>query len=167
MRLDPYILITIPVLLTMITLLVAAHEYGHYLFARLFKMDIEEFSIGFGHMPSGFAKALGKKPYWTWMKKGDTEFNIRPLPLGGFVRIKGMMPQEDGSETKIENGFYSKSPAKRLAVLFAGPLFSVLAGMLVLVGMLTLVGKPVVDETFFCSVRHGDPAERAGIQSGD
>ena len=47
------------------------------------------------------------------MAEDDTKFTIRPLPLGGFVRIKGMMPEEDGSETLVPNGFYSKSPARR------------------------------------------------------
>src|ERR1700722_2710391 len=95
-------LIVIPVFLIMVTFLVAAHEYGHFLFARLNGMEVEEFSIGLG------------KPAWTWMRKKGTEYTFRPLPLGGFVRIKGMVPQEDGSEIDVPNGFYSKSPMARL-----------------------------------------------------
>src|SRR5207302_10904574 len=115
----------------------AAHEYGHYLFARIFGMGVEEFAIGMGKKllvwrrktypvgnvePSG-EEAITQPPQAT----ETTEFTIRAWPVGGFVRIKGMVPEEDGSEIRIPGGFYSKAPWKRLIVLFAGPLFSVLA----------------------------------------
>jgi len=170
------------VFVIMISILVAAHEYGHYLFARMFNMGVEEFAIGFG-----------KKPLFTWMKRtyvlpikpGDvdapaettpasdpgtmiavsfegsdldrlieridtpqgpalretTNFTVRPWPLGGFVRIKGMMPDEDGSEVRITGGFYNKSPYARFLVLFAGPLFSVLAGIAILTTVFMFNGK--------------------------
>jgi len=196
---DWHYLIVAPVFLLMVTLLVAAHEYGHYLFAKLNGMDVEEFAIGFG-----------KKPLWVWMRKpqprrtselpkfgaselrnlgtsdapssgegslveraladdsNDTKFTIRPLPLGGFVRIKGMMPEEDGSETLVPNGFYSKSPARRLTVLFAGPLFSVLAGMLVLVVLFGAVGQETFNERPIISgVLGNSVAERGGLRAGD
>ena len=74
------------------------------------------------------------RPVWFWTSKSGTEFSLLALPLGGFARIKGMEPKPDGSEVNIQNGFYSKSPLKRLAALFAGPLFSILFGIL-LVGI--------------------------------
>lgn len=145
------------VFLLMVTLLVAAHEYGHYLFAKLCGMDVEEFSIGFG-----------KNPICVWMRRGETKFTIRPLPFGGFVRIKGMIPEEDGSETQVPNGFYSKSPAKRLAVLFAGPLFSVLAGMLLMIIVLLGFGKQEPDNRpILHQIVKNSVAERAGLQAGD
>ena len=191
------------VFLIILMVLVAAHEFGHYLFARLFNMGVEEFSIGM----------FGKKPLVTWMRRryrlpvrlGEdpykrsslggmsmeggglpleepvvvdgpmgrmleetTVFTVRPWPIGGFVRIKGMMPEEDGSEVHIPGGFYSKSPWKRLAVLLAGPVFSILAGVLVMVPMFMLVGNvkssnaPVLGE-----VMQGGPAEKAGLRIGD
>jgi len=184
---DLHYLIVAPVFLLMVTVLVAAHEYGHFLFAKLNGMDVEEFAIGLG------------TPRWIWMRRPqrklaadsqararpdnasealppsekiedaeeETVFTVRPLPVGGFVRIKGMIPQEDGSEILVPNGFYSKSPARRLAVLFAGPLFSVLAGMILLVGLFVFVGKPALVKPAISGVVKGTPAENAGLKAGD
>lgn len=147
-------ILTVVVFLLLISALVAAHEYGHFLFARLCGMEVEEFSIGMG------------KPAWTFMHKKGTEYNLRAFPIGGFVRIKGMVPQEDGSEVNIENGFYSKSPYKRFLVLFAGPLFSILAGVILLMALFTSVGErvraPVLGQMLA-----GEPAQKAGLKPGD
>jgi regulator of sigma E protease len=143
------------VFVVMISVLVAAHEYGHYLFARIFGMGVEEFAIGFG-----------KKPLWIWMRRKyeardeadptseprieTTNFTVRPWPLGGFVKIKGMVPEDDGSEVHIPGGFYNKAPWKRLIVLLAGPAFSVVAGIVLLIPLYMAVGieksanKPVI-----------------------
>lgn len=203
-----HVLITAVVLLLMMSILVAAHELGHYLFARLFKMGVEEFAIGFG-----------KKPIWTYMRKtyevdpipdgGEqkadqfteqerydyltdgssalqpepivdptpskvklslqetTDFTIRPWPIGGFVRIKGMIPEEDGSETKVPGGFYSKAPWKRFIVLFAGPVFSVVTGILILFGQTVILGKKVPSGTTLEEVIANGPAHAAGLKPGD
>ncbi len=179
------------VFLLMISILVAAHELGHYLFARMFNMGVEEFAIGFG-----------KRPLVTWMRRtyrvdppdpsvetpsGEsaatpdaqhpapnapttetTDFTIRAWPLGGFVRIKGMLPEDDGSEVKIPGGFYSKPPWQRFLVLLAGPLFSVAAGVLMLIPIFMLAGimrpsnEPVIGQ-----VTKDSPAETAGLRQGD
>lgn len=205
------ILVTAVVLLTMISILVAAHELGHYLFARLFNMGVEEFAIGFG-----------KKPLFTWMKRTytvpfapgmvpaqnaenhgegaasysstgsaleggvqdrhyeiveapggkvlreSTNFTVRPWPLGGFVRIKGMMPEENGGETKIAGGFYSKPPWQRFIVLLAGPAFSVLAGIIILVPLYMTAGiERPVKEPIIGAVAAKGPADLSGIKAGD
>ena len=150
-----HFLVTAVVFLAMITVLVAAHEYGHYLFARLNKMEVEEFAIG-----------LGPKPLFTWMRRGGTNFTVRPLPFGGFVRIKGMVPEEDGSETKIEHGFYNKAPLARLLVLFAGPLFSVLAGIAML-GIVYVGFGEVKLTNQLGEIVQGEVADKAGLRMGD
>ncbi len=191
------------VFLIMLSVLVAAHELGHYLFARLFNMGVEEFAVGM----------FGKKPLLTYMRRryrlkirpgedpyvrqqpsggfnfeggGDqkeavvldspsgryieetTDFTIRPWPIGGFVRIKGMMPQEDGSEVRVPGGFYSKSPVQRLVVLFAGPLFSVLAGIIVLVPLYMFGGvqKPQ-DVPVLGMMVKDEPAYKADLRPLD
>ncbi len=198
-----YYLLTGIVLIIMFSVLVAAHEFGHYLFARIFNMGVEEFAIGFG-----------KPQLITWMKRqyripmqpGEvasiehedtskldieaaprppedikiiespegqfleetTRFTVRAWPLGGFVRIKGMIPEEDGSETTIAGGFYSKAPWKRFIVLLAGPTFSVLAGLAILIPLFMVEGtrefdnKPVIG-----AVTSKGPAEKAGLKAGD
>ncbi|MEZ0325027.1 MAG: RIP metalloprotease [Fimbriimonas sp.] len=160
------------VFVLMISVLVAAHELGHYLFARLFGMGVEEFAIGFG-----------KRPIWIWMQKTykvvdehhpdveateTTDFTVRPWPLGGFVRIKGMVPEDDGSEVDIPGGFYNKAPWQRFIVLLAGPAFSVIAGILVLwplyatIGIERYVGVPVVEK-----IMPDGPAMTSDIKEGD
>lgn len=160
------------IFLFVVTLLVAAHELGHYLFARLFRMEVEEFAIGFGPGKWVWKRKrtfLPKNPNDPISEEGvhDTIYTVRPFPLGGFVRIKGMNPAEDGSETQIPNGFYSKPPWQRILVLFAGPLFSVIAGYLVLIPLYSIMGieelskKPVIG-------RLGDGgAKAAGLEAGD
>jgi regulator of sigma E protease len=210
------------VFLVMITILVFAHELGHYLFARLFKMGVEEFAIGFGPRPlwiygrrsydiklteeeatqweagqlrpktvdigaamtSSVAEAgayaasalesgevddpvLERRPDGPVLRE-TTRFTIRLLPLGGFVRIKGMLPEEDGGETRIPGGFYKHPPIQRLAVLFAGPLFSVLAGLVILIPYFMIEGKPVrLHDPVFGIVAPTGPAAKAGLEKGD
>jgi regulator of sigma E protease len=149
--------VVVVLFVTMLTLLVAAHELGHYLFAKLFKMEVEEFAIGFG-----------PKRLFTYLRKWGTDFTVRPFPLGGFVKVKGMVPEEDGSEIHVEGGFFQKPPWQRLIVLFAGPLFSVMAGLAILIPLYMSVGEaqpqnaPIVG-----GVAKGGPAEKAGLKSGD
>lgn len=195
-----HVILTAVVFVTMLSLLVAAHEYGHYLFARLFGMGVEEFAIGFGRKKvvtwmrrsydvDSVDGPAGETNGTTYMTDGSsalqvdpsptpsstkltlretTDFTIRPWPLGGFVRIKGMVPEEDGSETKVPGGFYSKAPWKRFFVLLAGPVFSVLAGVIILTGVHWSVGmqKPLSDPVLGPMSSDG-AAAKAGLKPGD
>ncbi len=69
-------------LMAILTVLVVVHEWGHFICARMFKMRVEDFSVFFGKV----LVRLGKR--------GDTEYNIRTVPLGGFVKIAGMEPDD-------------------------------------------------------------------------
>ena len=148
-------LLTAVTFLVMISLLVAAHEYGHFLLARLFGMDVEEFAIGFG------------KSKWVYHRNGATEYTLRAWPLGGFVRIKGMVPEDDGSEVNVPNGFFSKHPFKRFVVLLAGPLFSVLAGVILLMGLFLGVARHPLNVPVLGEVLRGQAAAKAGLHAGD
>lgn len=190
--------------LFMISVLVAVHELGHYLFARLFGMGVEEFAIGFGRKPiwtyarkkhlvlvkpgdvvkprleapgiHGETSSIERKtiePVVVQTAKGEfveqtTNFTFRAWPLGGFVRINGMMPEEDGSETKVPGGFYNAAPWKRFIVLLAGPAFSVLAGIVMLVPLLMTAGVQKVDQRpVISSMVTPSPAATAGLKPGD
>ena len=118
---------------------------------------------------------MGKPILKTWKRKKykldngeeqETEFNFRPLPLGGFVKIIGMEPQEDGGEVNINGGFYTRSPWARIVVLLAGPVFSIAFGWLIFVGLFTMIGveKPV---TRVESIIVDSPAAKAGLLPGD
>lgn len=139
----------------LLLILVGAHELGHYWFARLFKMDVEEFALG-----------MGPKP-WVWRRRGETIYTVRPIPIGGFVRIKGMNPEEDGSEVSVENGFYAKPPWQRFAVLAAGPLFSLLFGWLTFFVLFLAVGMGKPELPIIGGVAKGSVAASAGLKKGD
>lgn len=100
------IILTIIKLIIVLGIVATIHEFGHFLFAKLFKMTVNEFSIGFG------PKIVQKK------YKG-TMYSLRWIPLGGYVAIEG----EEG-DSKDENAFSNKAPWKRIIVLVAGVLFN-------------------------------------------
>ncbi len=108
------------------------------------------------------------RPIWSKEGSDGTEFSLLLLPLGGFAQISGMHAKADGSEVAIDGGFYSKPPLQRLAVLFAGPLFSVLFGLLLLVGLYSTSGKEARDlRPIVGGVSEGSGAEKAGLKEGD
>ncbi|MBA3725612.1 MAG: RIP metalloprotease [Armatimonadetes bacterium] len=147
------IVLQILVIALLFTIVVGVHELGHFLFARWRGMEVEEFAVGFG-----------KKVFCTKCSKG-TEYCLRAIPLGGFVRIKGMEPKPDGSETSISRGFYSRGLGSRALVLFAGPLFSILFGYVFFFGEIAAFGRkdaPVIGE-----VSGGSAADKAGLRAGD
>ncbi len=111
-------------------------------------------------VPVSFRPLLSRKD------RHGTEFSLLLLPLGGFASIKGMHPKPDGSETKIESGFYSKSPFARLMVLFAGPLFSIVFGIILLSGVIVASGK-VTERAVLGDLIPGKPAALAGLRKGD
>ncbi len=117
---------------------------------------MEEFSLGFG------PKIISRK-----CSRG-TEYVLRALPLGGFVRTKGMEPKADGSESRVENGFYAKGLGSRALVLIAGPLFSILFGYLLFFAGYAAFGegKPA-DDPVVGEVIPNKPAAKAGLAEGD
>lgn len=125
------------------------------------KMGEGKLEIGGEEVPVQFRPILSRK------NREGTEFSLLLLPLGGFAAIKGMHPREDGSETKIDQGFFSKSPFARLMVLFAGPLFSILFGVLIFAGILAFHGQEEpTNEPVLGQVVEG-PAQESGLQAGD
>jgi regulator of sigma E protease len=135
-----------------LALLILLHEAGHFTAARLCGMRVERFSIGFG-------KALVS------FKRGDTVYQISPIPLGGFVQITGMNPQEEFDQA--DPYVYPNRPRwMRFFVLAAGPaanyLTAIVIGFFVLVGYGQYTGTTTVDE-----VVQGGAAQAVGLQPGD
>ena len=136
-----------------ISVLVAVHEYGHYIVGRWTGMKVLRFSIGFG------------KPIWTRIGGADrTEYCIAAIPLGGYVRFldtrEGPIPEADEGRA-----FNQRPVPQRIAVLLAGPAFNFLFAIvaywaLFLYGIPTLV--PAVGE-----VDQGSYAAQAGLEQGD
>lgn len=108
------------------------------------------------------------RPLWSVRDKQGTEFSLLCLPLGGFAAIKGMHPKEDGSETKIPGGFYSKSPFARFCVLLAGPMFSIIFGVLILAAGYAISGRQEPNpEPVIGIMDSTTPAAQAGLKQGD
>lgn len=118
---------TVIYILFIFTLLVVAHELGHMLVAKFFRMRVEEFAVGMG--PRILRFGVGKD---------GTEYTWRLFPLGGFVKIPGMMPGEE----HVEDGFQSKSRAARFWTIFAGPLASLITGFLLFLAVGMTAGIP-------------------------
>ncbi|WP_172799328.1 MULTISPECIES: M50 family metallopeptidase [unclassified Thermosipho (in: thermotogales)] len=125
---------------------VVVHEFGHFLFAKIFKVGVLEFSIGFG-------PALFKKKF------KETLFRINIIPFGGYVRLKG----EDFDE-EVEDGLYAKPAWQRLLIAFAGPLFSILAAYILFIPIVTNWGVPAVTVG---KVIDNSPAAEYGLKDGD
>jgi regulator of sigma E protease len=130
--------------------LVLIHELGHFIAARLCKVEVEEFGIG---LPTPGALTL-----FTWQ---GTRFTLNWLPLGGFVRPKGE------NDPNVPGGLAAASPWKRLAVLFAGPLMNLLAAVLIYSIIFGRVGVPDATRVLVSSVAEGGPAAQAGFEYGD
>ena len=173
-------------LLVILSVLVVAHEWGHFIVARLCGIRVDDFSIGFG------------KRLFRIAKRGDTEYNVRMLPLGGFVKIAGMEPDEaplvaakdkvlgkpadpdagqipliaenvgENTAYTAPDGFYSKPLWQRSLVILAGPVMSFVFGYLVFCLMGVTTGIPTGPVTNRIALAGPDgEAKRIGLRLGD
>jgi regulator of sigma E protease len=137
-----------------VSLLIVIHEAGHYLAARASGMRVERFSVGFGPVILSF-------------RRGETEFAISALPLGGYVKITGMAPGED--DRQGDPALFSNQPAwRRFLVILAGPAMNYLTAVLVAWALLATVGLRAPDPSARVgALVAGMPAEAAGLRPGD
>ncbi len=132
--------------------LIFVHELGHFIFAKLFGVGVEKFSLGFG------PKLVG------W-KKGETEYLISAFPLGGYVKMVGEGDDIEPSEEQKGRSFAEKPPLKRIAIVVAGPFCNIFFAMVVYI-VLFMVGVPVPTARIG-EVLKDKPAAMAGIQKND
>lgn len=132
-------------------ILVLLHEWGHFIVAKLCGVRVDVFSIGFGPRIFGW-------------KRGDTDYRLSALPLGGYVRMAGDNPVEERTGAPYE--FLSRPRYQRFLIAIAGPIMNLAATVAILWGIYAFVGMPylpaVIDE-----VQPASPAESAGLKSGD
>jgi regulator of sigma E protease len=152
---------TVITFVAVLAILVLAHEAGHYLAARFFKIDVEEFGIGF-------------PPRLTGWKRGTMTWSINWIPLGGFVKIKG----ENESGHHEPGSFGSKPAYARGLVIAAGVLMNLVLATVMFTAAFAL-GTPQLAEDLPANVHARDyrvqiievlpksPAEKAGIYVGD
>jgi len=133
-------------------LLIFVHELGHFIFAKLFGVGVEKFSLGFG------PKILGKTI-------GDTEYLLSAFPLGGYVKMVGESPDAEVSQEDLERSFMGKSPLQRIIIVAAGPVFNLLFAALLFI-LVYMIGVPAAT-TRIGEVIAGKPAALAGLQTKD
>ena len=159
--------------------IVLVHELGHFTVAKLAGVHVYEFSIGFGPRLAGF-------------KKRETSYNLRVIPLGGYVRMAGMDPEEDQREAarSAENepefaeeshgpdekgkvipvvdqakSFSHKSVPQRMAIIASGPIMNFILAIILFALTIWISGLP--DRNIVGQVMKGKPADVVGIREGD
>lgn len=142
---------TILAFVVAILILVSLHEFGHYAVARLCGVKVVRFSVGFG------------KPFFK-KRRGDTEWCLAPIPLGGYVKMvdtrEGPVPEAD-----LPYAFDKQHPAKRIAIVAAGPVTNLLLAVL-LYGLSFSFGVTEI-RPFVGTVEPASIAAKSGFQPGD
>jgi len=139
--------------------LIFVHEFGHFIFAKLFKIRVERFSLGYP------PRMIGKKV-------GDTDYCLSWVPFGGYVKISGMVDEsmdEEALKTPPKPWEFRSRPwIQRMLVVFAGPMMNIVFTFLIFwIGTL-VVGQQTYDESSRVGrVEVNMPAEAAGVLSGD
>jgi regulator of sigma E protease len=135
--------------------MILIHEFGHYAVAKWLGVRVEVFSIGFGKRLIGF-------------RKGETDYRIAAIPLGGYVKMSGENPMDERTDDPRE--FLNHSRWHRFLIAVAGPVMNILLAVFLLTTVYMVhyeypvyLDRPAVVQ----GVRKDSPAARAGIQAGD
>jgi regulator of sigma E protease len=135
--------------------LIFVHELGHFLIAKLFRVKVLKFSLGFG--PKLISKTVG-----------ETEYLISAFPLGGYVKMLGENPEEETQEEDHERSFAARPVWNRFFIVLAGPVFNLLFSVLLFFLIFLVMGIPENrDTTEIGEVNSQSPAAIAGIEVGD
>ena len=115
-------------LLLVFIFIVFIHEFGHYLFARIFKAEVTDFSIGFG------------KPLLQFKDKNNTVWKISPIPLGGYVKIKGLDSVFQKNQNQEPGSFQSLKLYQKIFILLAGSFFNIFSAWIALFSIFFFFG---------------------------
>ena len=132
--------------------LIILHEAGHFVAAKAVGMRVERFCLFFG-------------PLLVKFRRGETEYGIGPIPLGGYVKITGMNPNEKIDEEARPRAYYNQAVWKRIVVILAGPLVNIVIAFAIIWALLLSDGQafPV---TKVAAVQRASAAARY-IRPGD
>src|SRR5436305_11255272 len=131
--------------------LIILHEAGHFAVAKAVGMRVERFSLFFG-------------PMLVKWRRGETEYGVGPIPLGGYVRITGMSPREEISPEVLPRAYYNQPVWKRVVVILAGPAVNLLIAFGIVWALLLSQGE-LVPSTRIGAVQ-SQPA-RGALHAGD
>lgn len=144
---------TLLVFILTLSVLVLAHELGHYVMAKRAGIKVEEFGFGF--------------PPKIWSKKiGETVWSINALPIGGFVRLYGESLDEKVKDQRW--AFWGQSKLARTGVIAGGVIANFLLAVVIFAAAYSVLGIPEQTDTVrIVGVSEGSPAAQAGVQEGD
>jgi regulator of sigma E protease len=134
--------------------LIFVHELGHFITAKALGVKVLKFSIGFG------PKLLG-------IRRGETEYLLSALPLGGYVKMAGDDPSEAPDPADRGRGFLEQSPSRRFAIAAAGPASNLLFPVLIYLALGLAQNGSLAPGPTVGSVSPSSPAEAAGLRPGD
>lgn len=132
--------------------LVTVHELGHFLVAKACGVKVLKFSIGFGPRIFGFTR-------------GETEYRIAWIPLGGYVKMAGEQPHDEVNPEDAKRSFLAQPPWKRAAIVVAGPVFNLIFPIIAY--FFVNLGSVEVVSTRIGYVEPEKPAAMAGMKPGD
>lgn len=145
----------VAIFIAVIAFVIMFHEFGHFATAKLFGMKADQFFIGFG------------PTIWS-TQRGETEYGIKAIPAGGYVKIVGMNRFEETDPSDDGRLFYQQPAWQRVIVLVAGSFTHFIVAAAMLFFGLWLIGTPTdVPSTTVGSVQSESPAAEAGLQAGD
>jgi len=136
-------------------LLIFVHEFGHFIWAKFFKVKVLKFSLGFG------PKLIGRI-------YGETEYLISAFPLGGYVKMLGEQNGEEVPADEADRSFAEKPVWQRFIIVAGGPVFNLLFAVLLFFMIFSIAGLPTpVDNTVIGGVLADSPAKKIGLQAED
>jgi regulator of sigma E protease len=138
--------------LVVLGILIFVHEFGHFVVARWLGVGVTKFSFGFGPKLAG-------------VKRGETEYLISAIPLGGYVKLVGENDEEEVSPEERDKAFYGKPVRVKMAIVSAGPIANLVFAFLVF-WVVFQGGVPALTPRIG-DVMPDTPAARAGIEAGD
>lgn len=145
------------IFLAILSVLVLVHEWGHYIFAKIFGVRVEEFGFG---LPPRVRKLFTRK---------GTLFSLNWLPIGGFVKLYGE-EYSPGDELVLDRSdrFYEKSARARAVILTAGVFMNFCLGIILFAVVYSFVGIPVkTDRVRVVEISANSPADKAGMKIDD
>lgn len=130
----------------LISILVIGHEFGHFIIAKINGVKVEEFSIGMGPKLGGF-------------KGKETQYSVRALPIGGYVKMLG-----EEEENNDERSFSTKSPGRKLSIIAAGPIMNIIIAIALFGIVNKIAGTPI---PVISGIEKNSPAATSGLMKGD
>jgi len=133
-------------------LLIMLHEAGHFFAAKATGMRVERFFLFFG------------PTIWSF-KRGETEYGVKSIPLGGYVKISGMSPEEEMPPGEEDRAYYRQKVWKRIVVIGAGPAVNIVLAFVILFAVFSIGGLERLDQSVG-AIKSGSPAAKV-LREGD